>query len=55
MEKPTTTPPLPESPTGPVDPGTVPDPGASNATLIIFLGGIMLLLLICVVFILAAS
>jgi hypothetical protein len=37
------------------DPVTSGSRGASDATLIIFLGGVMLLLLICVGFILAAS
>jgi len=55
MEEPTTPRPSPEPPTEPASAVPAPDPGASDATLIIFLGGIMLLLLVCVVFILAAS
>jgi hypothetical protein len=55
MEQPSSTRPLPEAPTEPPDAVATPVSGASDATLIIFLGGVMLLLLICVAFILIAS
>jgi hypothetical protein len=55
MEKPTSTRPLPEAPTEPSDPALAHTRGASDATLIIFLVGVMLMLAVCVAFILVAS
>lgn len=55
MEQPSSTQPLPETEIETPDAVLVPVSGASDATLIIFLGGVMLLLLICVAFILIAS
>ena len=55
MEQPSSTQPLPEAQTEPPDAVSTPVSGASDATLIIFLGGVMLLLAMCVGFILVAS